>query len=375
MLTASAPVSSDDELADKYEFDVQDYSPSMASFMIRTRSRHKKRIAAYEADEQRRREKYLKRILKRIRSGNDVAFNQVQQEEEARLELEKQRALGRDNANERDSDIPLTEEIIEQRRSAVWSHIGLVLVPKIYKLRQSSNSSKFSNAKKLAQLCKRESKKFLAKTQRPARDVVTRARRASKEMLLFWRRNEKEEREKKKLAEKAEAERRRLEEEQREQRRQAKKLNFLISQTELYSHFFAKKLGASAPAVELAQPSSMPAIDVSKVDFADVEDSQLQELARQKAVSAVLSQQNRTREFDMAAKERREGKPAIDSIVADSTQLGEMDFVNPMAMPNAVETKQPKMLTCTLKPYQLKGLNWLANLYEQGISGILADDM
>lgn len=33
------------------------------------------------------------------------------------------------------------------------------------------------------------------------------------------------------------------------------------------------------------------------------------------------------------------------------------------------------MLTCQLKEYQLKGLNWLANLYEQGINGILADEM
>jgi DNA helicase INO80 len=28
-----------------------------------------------------------------------------------------------------------------------------------------------------------------------------------------------------------------------------------------------------------------------------------------------------------------------------------------------------------LKPYQIKGLNWLVNLYDQGINGILADEM
>lgn len=33
------------------------------------------------------------------------------------------------------------------------------------------------------------------------------------------------------------------------------------------------------------------------------------------------------------------------------------------------------MLAATLKEYQLKGLNWLANLYEQGINGILADEV
>lgn len=40
-----------------------------------------------------------------------------------------------------------------------------------------------------------------------------------------------------------------------------------------------------------------------------------------------------------------------------------------------IQVKQPKILSCTLKEYQLKGLNWLANLYEQGINGILADEM
>jgi len=44
-------------------------------------------------------------------------------------------------------------------------------------------------------------------------------------------------------------------------------------------------------------------------------------------------------------------------------------------MGSTLEVSQPKMLQCELKEYQLKGLNWLANLYEQGINGILADEM
>jgi DNA helicase INO80 len=36
---------------------------------------------------------------------------------------------------------------------------------------------------------------------------------------------------------------------------------------------------------------------------------------------------------------------------------------------------QPAMFRGTLKVYQLKGMNWLANLYDQGINGILADEM
>ena len=36
---------------------------------------------------------------------------------------------------------------------------------------------------------------------------------------------------------------------------------------------------------------------------------------------------------------------------------------------------QPLLLRFPLKAYQLKGMNWLINLYEQGINGILADEM
>lgn len=36
---------------------------------------------------------------------------------------------------------------------------------------------------------------------------------------------------------------------------------------------------------------------------------------------------------------------------------------------------QPAMFRGSLKAYQLKGMNWLANLYDQGINGILADEM
>ena len=44
-------------------------------------------------------------------------------------------------------------------------------------------------------------------------------------------------------------------------------------------------------------------------------------------------------------------------------------------MAGEMSVSQPTLLNATLKDYQLKGLNWLANLYEQGINGILADEM
>ena len=61
-------------------------------------------------------------------------------------------------------------------------------------------------------------------------------------MLMYWRKNEKEELAARKKAEKEALERAKVEEERRESKRQARKLNFLLTQTELYSHFIGKKI-------------------------------------------------------------------------------------------------------------------------------------
>jgi hypothetical protein len=63
-----------------------------------------------------------------------------------------------------------------------------------------------------------------------------------REMLVSWKKNEKEERDWRKRQHKEDLDRQRVEEEKREAARQARKLEFLISQTELYSHFVGSKL-------------------------------------------------------------------------------------------------------------------------------------
>jgi DNA helicase INO80 len=68
-----------------------------------------------------------------------------------------------------------------------------------------------------------------------------------REMLVFWKKNEKEERDVRKRENKEAADRAKIEEEKREVARQARKLEFLISQTELYSHFVGNKLKSEHP--------------------------------------------------------------------------------------------------------------------------------
>lgn len=112
------------------------------------------------------------------------------------------------------------------------------------KILASTTSSRQQNCKLIAQMCRRYSRKAATRSVKLNKDLQTRAKRATREMLTFWKRNEREELLLRKKAEKEAIEKLRVEEEMREARRQARKLNFLITQTELYSHFIGKKIGS-----------------------------------------------------------------------------------------------------------------------------------
>lgn len=78
----------------------------------------------------------------------------------------------------------------------------------------------------------------------------------------------------------------------------------------------------------------------------------VKEMARKNAMDAFHSEKARTKNFDQQA----------NSCLSDFDSLDG-------------EQPQPEMFMGKLKGYQLRGMNWLANLYSQGISGILADEM
>ena len=80
--------------------------------------------------------------------------------------------------------------------------------------------------------------------------LFLRAKRISREVGQYWRKFEKEQRDAKKIAEKMEIERIKREEEVREAKRQQKKLNFLLTQTELFSHFISRKIQNDGPTLE-----------------------------------------------------------------------------------------------------------------------------
>ena len=82
----------------------------------------------------------------------------------------------------------------------------------------------------------------------------------STQLMMFMKGNEKREREYRKKVEKEAMDRARKEEEVREAKRTARKLNFLITQTELYSHFVGSKIKSklSDPYLDLVSSLCRP---------------------------------------------------------------------------------------------------------------------
>ena len=292
------------------------------------------------------------------------------------------------------SPLPITTNYAskgyQQIYDQIWKDIARKDVPKVCRIKDNSLSVKQSNLRKTAQLAAKEARRWQLRTNKGMKDVQARAKRSMREMMSFWKRNEREERDLRRVAERQELENAKKAEADREANRQKRKLNFLISQTELYSHFIGRKIKtdeverstdsvdvavsetkvlrgkSDAPTISL--PDSVGQVGTKVTNFEDLDfdaedETALRQAAMANAQSAVQEAQDKARAFN-----GEEGQ------LQSQFDEGEMNFQNPTSLGD-VDVSQPKMLNAQLKEYQLKGLNWLVNLYEQGINGILADEM
>ena len=124
----------------------------------------------------------------------------------------------------------------------VWSTLARSNIPKVIRVQQQGLVSRQIFHKRLSGAVAREAKKYNTKHPKPPKDIQVRARRVMREMLLHLKSGEKNQRETKRKADKEQLDKAKREEEIREASRAARKLNFLITQTELYSHFVGSKL-------------------------------------------------------------------------------------------------------------------------------------
>lgn len=131
---------------------------------------------------------------------------------------------------------------LEDAQRKVWTNIARRDVAKVYKYHLQGFQARQLQHKRTALQASTQAKKPFARSMKSAKDTQVKAKRLMREMMVFWKKNEKEERDLRKRAEKEADNRLKEEEERREAARQARKLEFLISQTELYSHFVGSKL-------------------------------------------------------------------------------------------------------------------------------------
>ncbi|KAF8078491.1 SNF2 family DNA-dependent ATPase [Lyophyllum atratum] len=293
---------------------------------------------------------------------------------------------------------------LEEAQRKVWTNIARRDIAKVYKYQVSGYQSRQSQMERIAKVASLQARRPFTKTAKANKDVQAKSKRLMREMQIFWKKNEKEERDVRKREQKEASDRLKVEEEKREAARQARKLEFLISQTELYSHFVGNKLKTTEIEGETEGHAAPVGADVGDVDpntledinFDDEDPTNLHRHAKHNAEEAILLAKQRAQQFDTQAALERKTNEALKLAKAqahihevDGEDAGseppkaalvdldseELNFQNPTSLSGPLTIGQPKMLMAQLKEYQLKGLNWLATLYEQGINGILADEM
>ncbi|CAA7266562.1 unnamed protein product [Cyclocybe aegerita] len=293
---------------------------------------------------------------------------------------------------------------LEEAQRKVWTNIARRDVAKVYKYHATGYQTRQSQVERIAKLASIQARKPFTKTAKANKDFQAKAKRLMREMQVFWKKNEKEERDVRRREHKEAMDRLRVEEEKREAARQARKLEFLISQTELYSHFVGSKLkttelegdGEAQPLPAGAHLADVNPENLPEINFDDDDHTNLHLHARHNAQEAISLAKQRAQQFDTQAALERKTNEALklakaqahihedlDEEAQVSTSKAplvdldsdELNFQNPTSLSGPLTISQPKMLMAQLKEYQLKGLNWLATLYEQGINGILADEM
>lgn len=276
-------------------------------------------------------------------------------------------------------DPSLIEREEMEKIGKVWVNIVRRDIPKHHRVFTTFHRKQLIDSKRFAENCQREVKLKVSRSLKFMRGAALRTRKLARDMLLFWKRVDKEMAELRKKEEREAAEALRREQELREAKRQQQRLNFLIQQTELYSHFMQNKANT--------QPSeALPAGDKKSNDDEendvgpggeeDPEEAELKKEALKAAQDAVSKQKKLTSAFDTECFKLRQAAeievPLEDSSVAGSSNI---DLHNPSTMPVTSTVQTPEMFKGSLKEYQLKGLQWLVNCYEQGLNGILADEM
>lgn len=244
------------------------------------------------------------------------------------------------------------EDMMTIKRRKLFTSIVKKEIGKQHRSKINKHKEMLLQCKRVASHCVKYARQKALQSARIVKEQQWRMKRLARENIAYWKRSRRFDREVKKRLEKEAEEQRKIDHELVEAKRQQRKLNFLITQTELYAHFMSKKLGQVSPEEQLRILSQLDEESSTKLACDTYDSDNMKEVAKKNALDAFQSEKARTMHFDQQA----------------NSCLGDFDNLEG-------EQPQPDMFRGQLKGYQLRGMNWLANLYSQGISGILADEM
>lgn len=182
-----------------------------------------------------------------------------------------------------------------------WANIVKRDLPKHHKTFSLYHRKQSNDAKKFAEYCQKEVKARSARSLKLMKAASMRTRKLARDMLLYYKKADKEQAEIRKKEERDAAEALKRAEELREAKRQQQRLNFLLSQTELYSHFMQNKSASQAaePSMLAAGASTSEADvgqnvdDVKPTEEEDPEETAFKEEAIRVAKNAVSEQKKK----------------------------------------------------------------------------------
>ncbi|KAH8277069.1 hypothetical protein KR026_004774 [Drosophila bipectinata] len=260
------------------------------------------------------------------------------------------------------------------RRRRIWQIMSKKESGRLQRIKSNNHKEMLANCKRVAGMCAKVVRQRALNSQRIMKETVWRAKRLTREMLTYWKRYERVERDQRRKQEREAEEQRKQDVELIEVKRQQRKLNFLITQTELYAHFMSKKLGQGSEEDQLRILSQLDEETNARLSVQDDYDAgEMKLLAQEHAEAAMKRDLDKTKAFDVVVKKEEPDEEPEESEEPEE-QEGE-DKISAAPRQEMKDLPQPKMFKGTLKGYQIKGMTWLANIYDQGISGILADEM
>ncbi|XP_014219973.1 putative DNA helicase Ino80 isoform X2 [Copidosoma floridanum] len=245
-------------------------------------------------------------------------------------------------------------EVMAMRRRKIWMMMSKKELGKVQRAKTNNHKEMLISCKRVAQHCMKYWRQKAMLSQKNMKETIWRQKRLTREMQSYWKRYDRVERETRKRLEKEAEEQRKMDVELIEAKRQQRKLNFLITQTELYAHFMSRKMGKASPEEQLRILNQLDEEKNPRLAGMDDYDSEvMKQKAKRNAMEAFDQERAKTRQLDPSTNQELR--------LSDT--------------PENSEHPQPSIFKGNLKGYQLKGMNWLAHLYNQGISGILADEM